>query len=127
MSRCLFFFNDPATTELYTLSLHDALPILPREGFDIPRRRLGDEARLRWRCGWLVRRRPGAVLRGSALLEGAGDGGGDDLLPDHCWNHVRSEVACPFSKPRRRLLDPTAPRLFLVRRYCILLIHVSHL
>src|SRR5438552_2804951 len=23
----LFFFNDPATTELYTLSLHDALPI----------------------------------------------------------------------------------------------------
>src|SRR3712207_8077743 len=25
----LFFFNDPATTEIYTLSLHDALPILP--------------------------------------------------------------------------------------------------
>src|SRR5207249_6170650 len=24
----LFFFNDPASTELYTLSLHDALPIL---------------------------------------------------------------------------------------------------
>src|SRR5437588_5668558 len=24
---CLFFFNDPATTEIYTLSLHDALPI----------------------------------------------------------------------------------------------------
>src|SRR3712207_9086702 len=23
----LFFFNDPATTELYALSLHDALPI----------------------------------------------------------------------------------------------------
>src|SRR5581483_8348103 len=27
----LFFFNDPATTDIYTLSLHDALPIL-----DIP-------------------------------------------------------------------------------------------
>src|SRR5207237_3906777 len=33
-----FFFNDPATTEIYTLSLHDALPIWrrfslrPREG-----------------------------------------------------------------------------------------------
>src|SRR6476661_11221381 len=26
-SVCLFFFNDPATTEIYTLSLHDALPI----------------------------------------------------------------------------------------------------
>src|SRR5574341_353069 len=24
---CLFFFNDTATTEIYTLSLHDALPI----------------------------------------------------------------------------------------------------
>src|SRR3712207_7984476 len=26
----LFFFNDTATTEIYTLSLHDALPILLR-------------------------------------------------------------------------------------------------
>src|SRR5256885_15697250 len=26
-SRCFFFFNDTATTEIYTLSLHDALPI----------------------------------------------------------------------------------------------------
>src|SRR5947207_9633769 len=25
-----FFFNDTATTEIYTLSLHDALPILAR-------------------------------------------------------------------------------------------------
>src|SRR5205823_14035497 len=25
----LFFFNDPATPEIYTLSLHDALPICP--------------------------------------------------------------------------------------------------
>src|SRR5690349_23516182 len=27
MSLLLFFFNDTATTEIYTLSLHDALPI----------------------------------------------------------------------------------------------------
>src|SRR2546422_3600307 len=27
MSAIFFFFNDPATTEIYTLSLHDALPI----------------------------------------------------------------------------------------------------
>src|SRR5947208_14887115 len=26
-----FFFNDPATTEIYTLSLHDAFPIYFRE------------------------------------------------------------------------------------------------
>src|SRR5947208_13262224 len=29
----LFFFNDTATTEIYTLSLHDALPI---SGFEVP-------------------------------------------------------------------------------------------
>src|SRR2546422_7810003 len=27
-----FFFNDTATTEIYTLSLHDALPILAKTG-----------------------------------------------------------------------------------------------
>src|SRR5215207_10660573 len=27
-----FFFNDTATTEIYTLSLHDALPIRPKLG-----------------------------------------------------------------------------------------------
>src|SRR2546426_5772638 len=31
-----FFFNDTATTEIYTLSLHDALPISPHAG-DYPR------------------------------------------------------------------------------------------
>src|SRR5256885_15735988 len=36
MSNCLsiiffFFFNDTATTEIYTLSLHDALPIFGEE------------------------------------------------------------------------------------------------
>src|SRR5438876_11210646 len=29
-SLSFFFFNDPATTEIYTLSLHDALPIYQR-------------------------------------------------------------------------------------------------
>src|SRR5438034_1761196 len=28
ISACSFFFKAPATTEIYTLSLHDALPIL---------------------------------------------------------------------------------------------------
>src|SRR3989440_6860894 len=31
MSSIFFFFNDTATTEIYTLSLHDALPISPNE------------------------------------------------------------------------------------------------
>src|SRR3712207_7846456 len=29
MGYIVFFFNDTATTEIYTLSLHDALPIWP--------------------------------------------------------------------------------------------------
>src|SRR6266446_5047848 len=36
-----FFFNDTATTEIYTLSLHDALPIATRErgnGLGVPER-----------------------------------------------------------------------------------------
>ena len=39
---CFFFFNDTATTEIYTLSLHDALPILRQvaQGLRTERERL---------------------------------------------------------------------------------------
>src|SRR5438552_5034712 len=48
MSFCFFFFfffffNDTATTEIYTLSLHDALPISQ----DVPAEPVGPEERLR--------------------------------------------------------------------------------
>ena len=33
---CYFFFNDTATTEIYTLSLHDALPICTVGGTNCP-------------------------------------------------------------------------------------------
>src|SRR3712207_8647199 len=36
---CFFFFNDTATTEIYTLSLHDALPIYPLHAAGGPRHR----------------------------------------------------------------------------------------
>src|SRR5256885_15184082 len=55
-----FFFNDTATTEIYTLSLHDALPIWRRRGRarggfpDVPRGRRdlrGLQGRAgRWTC-----------------------------------------------------------------------------
>src|ERR1019366_10775486 len=35
-SNFLFFFNDTATTEIYTLSLHDALPILSDSNVRLP-------------------------------------------------------------------------------------------
>src|SRR3712207_7321159 len=42
-----FFFNDTATTEIYTLSLHDALPIsgADRRRERAPRRRAGEAGR----------------------------------------------------------------------------------
>src|SRR5437870_8161708 len=36
MTSCLFFFNATATTEIYTLSLHDALPICNPDGLRSP-------------------------------------------------------------------------------------------
>src|SRR5436189_3454871 len=42
-SAILFFFNDTATTEIYTLSLHDALPIYSVLSAT-PRRLVGDHA-----------------------------------------------------------------------------------
>src|SRR5260221_13257212 len=41
-SRSFFFFNDPATTEIYPFPLHDALPISTSHGaFSQPRHGLG--------------------------------------------------------------------------------------
>src|SRR5260370_19439027 len=37
MSFYFFFFNDTATTEIYTLSLHDALPISNEENLALAR------------------------------------------------------------------------------------------
>ena len=39
-----FFFNDTATTEIYTLSLHDALPISVTEVGEVERRLLAEAA-----------------------------------------------------------------------------------
>src|SRR6266850_8125673 len=45
-----FFFNDTATTEIYTLSLHDALPI----PFALLVYYALFRARQRWRNAWLI-------------------------------------------------------------------------
>src|SRR5438105_12100796 len=53
ISFSFFFFNDTATTEIYTLSLHDALPIYPKR-LRLERRRrcsLRKWCRWRWRVG----------------------------------------------------------------------------
>src|SRR3712207_7381508 len=69
-----FFFNDTATTEIYTLSLHDALPI-----WHPPRRRDGHElGRQRQREGQddLVRAGAGVARLGAEPL--VGDGGHEE-------------------------------------------------
>src|SRR2546430_16537419 len=62
-----FFFNDTATTEIYTLSLHDALPISGRVAGVSPlaRRRL---RRLTGRClnHWTLTRSVGRAFNGMA-------------------------------------------------------------
>src|SRR3712207_7690551 len=76
MSYNVFFFNDTATTEIYTLSLHDALPICSR------------------------RRRPALhpVGQGLARFPGrcGGFGGAEEVFPvprggDKRRSHFRSE------------------------------------
>src|SRR5476651_2591946 len=57
----LFFFNDTATTEIYTLSLHDALPIYPCRAAEGRRRAL----RPRGRDGEAVRDRKSTRLNSS--------------------------------------------------------------
>src|SRR5208283_271559 len=58
-----FFFNDTATTEIYTLSLHDALPIpTPARSLQgLARRKVGRQRNL-------LRRRAGLLLPGNERL-----------------------------------------------------------
>src|SRR3989441_11994114 len=46
-----FFFNDTATTEIYTLSLHDALPISARGAREACRHAAREPGRVRQRRG----------------------------------------------------------------------------
>src|SRR3712207_8986862 len=61
-----FFFNDTATTEIYTLSLHDALPIYSNPGS--AKHTIGLNSRRCWRPVRCRRQR----RRGAALLRFGG-------------------------------------------------------
>src|SRR3712207_7699471 len=54
---CFFFFNDTATTEIYTLSLHDALPIYVTGWTPAPLRAaiMFDDPNLHWKSyGYII-------------------------------------------------------------------------
>src|SRR5471030_2085735 len=61
---CFFFFNDTATTEIYTLSLHDALPI---SHHPVPRGPTASRSRSLRRADGLVRDRKSTRLNSSHL------------------------------------------------------------
>src|SRR3712207_7862645 len=56
----IFFFNDTATTEIYTLSLHDALPICVLSRGHGQHNNSGCPGGERYCCCWLGRR-PSAI------------------------------------------------------------------
>src|SRR2546430_16690125 len=81
-SVLFFFFNDTATTEIYTLSLHDALPISHRGGW---------HARGSRRPG--ARNRAGAAQRRRPHAAGVGLGGTAPALL------VRAQERLPRGRP----------------------------
>src|ERR1017187_7529637 len=107
-----FFFNDPATTEIYTLSLHDALPICvgqastPAAGLQT--RAAGSQLTFRLRLAAMRGRPPG--LRGSLqdpLLAGV-DGGLIDILVRDQRQKLRE-----ISAGHHLLVDALGPRELL--------------
>src|SRR5438552_4681669 len=84
----MFFFHDTATSEIYTLSLHDALPIS------------GDRARGR---GWEIPAHPAAVRRAVHAIERAVPA--NRALPDARSEEHTSELQSPDHLVCRLLLE----------------------
>src|SRR5206468_11359032 len=69
-----FFFNDTATTEIYTLSLHDALPIYIRDEYNYPKKkgikdecsRLLEASTMKSRRGFAIQRLMNAMRQAHA-------------------------------------------------------------
>src|SRR2546430_13540881 len=108
MCFSFFFFNDTATTEIYTLSLHDALPISHTGG------RLPDPAASR-RDG-----RPRTGTRPSppaaALLRNSLDRKSTRLNSSH--SQISYAVFCLKKKKPKRMLKPWANMSVLPAERC---------
>src|SRR5205809_1743136 len=63
-----FFFNQPAPTEIYTLSLHDALPICPTQQVGtVLRKRMGGSRGGTFGCGSRTHARQGRDRKSTRL------------------------------------------------------------
>src|SRR2546429_7340922 len=105
VSSC-FFFNDTATTEIYTLSLHDALPISPAPGRETaPPPRRGNRDFFPARAGPRGRRRtPRRECRSAAAR--ARDRKSTRLKSSHA--HTPDAVFC-LEKKNKAATDATLP------------------
>src|SRR3712207_8769822 len=106
----VFFFNDTATTEIYTLSLHDALPISRSERLERqePVHRLGGRAAVRdRRAGGAPRRaadgRDRPVAGRGAHLPAAADRKSTRLNSSHA--NISYAVFCLKKKKNRDIKD----------------------
>src|SRR2546430_14238986 len=95
-----FFFNDTATTEIYTLSLHDALPISPKQ-----------ETNIRCQISQCSIRRHNAIREELQPVGGAGsrDGARADVIRDRKSTRLNSShsqisyaVFCLKKKKRKK-------------------------
>src|SRR5688572_5917468 len=106
----LFFFNDTAPTEIYTLSLHDALPILavahgPAEAGYL----VGSEAMVN------IRATLAEAFRAGIITPGLGDRligySKDTFYPRRSWERLLEEAEAAGASPAElRLLAEWLPR-----------------
>src|SRR6266699_1683063 len=118
ISHLFFFFNDTATTEIYTLSLHDALPISGHAALDDLTEQPGPPMTRSWRRH-PGRRRMGACETHSASHPHRGrkhtgttssnpplNPAGAFLAPDHRPPLAHVQLVRPRQRPTRA---PRAP------------------
>src|SRR2546426_6650135 len=98
---CFFFFNDTATTEIYTLSLHDALPIYRGDCLSM----LGIAREVAALTGSRLRRRRSRLSE--AGTPAAGDRKSTRLNSSHL---VISYAVFCLKKKKTRLCGPAARR-----------------
>src|SRR2546430_7186453 len=106
-----FFFNDTATTEIYTLSLHDALPICaaPRASAPAPGR-CCHRGSVAWRRYGRARGRPSAPDRKSTRLNSS---------------HSQISYAVFCLKKKKELPVPLSPTT--VRKLCAVILGAAQL
>src|SRR2546422_4036680 len=101
MNSLFFFFNDTATTEIYTLSLHDALPISPRRDPDPGTREARSDVRVAGGARpWRVRRRRQRSLRQGSSARGREDRKSTRLNSSH--GYISYAVFCLKKKKKQR-------------------------